>query len=116
MTFDAPNGVQKGWGKVFHEWKTHPLCRAGRGKIRSHDPADAWNVTAAGNCGAKVSASSRPAVPGWMQKAGYTRKTAPSFLPSSKLLPIRVAVRNAIAQTPSAAATYRPVPSSWNSS
>ncbi len=46
----------------------------------------------------------------------YTRNTAPSFLPSSRLLATSVAVRKAIAHTPRAAATYLPVPSSWNSS
>jgi len=45
-----------------------------------------------------------------------TRNTAPSFLPKSRLAPRRVIARKAIAQTPSAAATYFPVPINWKSS
>ena len=43
----------------------------------------------------------------------YARKIAPIFLPRRRLVPTITTPRNAIAQTPSAEATYLPVPRSW---
>ncbi len=58
---------------------------------------------------------SRPAVSG-RRGGDHARNRAPSFLPRIRLLPRMVTVRKAIAHTPSAEATYLPVPMSWKSS